>query len=220
MPIDGVIATSCVSSMSSGASNDGDDLARDLLRFLRRVDVFQHDGELVAAQARDGVLRPHGLLQARGGGAQDAVAGGVAERIVDVLEAVQVEEQHRDAAFLAARAHDRARQALGQQRAVRQAGQRVVVRQVAQFLLGALLVGDVGEHARRNGCAGRRRRAPRCSRSSTGIPRRPCAAATSRRTSGRCVRLPRASGGRNRGRAARCRAGSPSGRSPRHRRNR
>jgi hypothetical protein len=121
----------------------GDDLARDLFRFVRRVQVLQHDGELVAAQARARVLRATVCCKARRGGAQDAVAGGVAERIVDVLEAVQVEEQHADAAFLPARAHDGARQALGQQRAVRQAGERVVVGEVAQFLLGALLVGDV-----------------------------------------------------------------------------
>ncbi len=70
----------------------------------------------------------------------------MAERIVDVLEPIQVQEQHRHRAALAPRPHDRARQPFGQQRAVGQAGQRVVVGQVAQFLLGALLVGDVFQH--------------------------------------------------------------------------
>ena len=56
---------------------------------------------------------------------------------------------------LPARAHDRARQPLRQQRAVGQAGQGVVVGEVAQFLLGALLVGDVAEHGDVSGCAGR-----------------------------------------------------------------
>ena len=96
-----------------------------------------------------------GALQARGGGLEQAVAGGVAERVVDVLEAVEVEEQHRDARVLPARAHDRARQALRQQRAVGQAGEGVVVGEVAQFLLGALLVGDVVDHADEVRCAGR-----------------------------------------------------------------
>src|SRR5207342_3343188 len=120
MPIEGVIATSWWSSTSSGASN-AVMIARDLLGLVRRVEVFEHHGEFVAAQARHRVLRPHGLLQARGGGAQDAIARRMAERIVDVLEAVQVEEEHADAAFLAARTHDGAREAFGQQRAVGQA---------------------------------------------------------------------------------------------------
>ena len=187
MPIEGVIATSWRSSMSSGSSNAAMISRATLLGFVRRFEVLQHDGELVAAEARDGVLRAHALLQARGGGAQDAVAGGVAERIVDVLEAVQVEEQHRDAAALPARAHDRARQPLRQQRAVGQAGQRVVVGQVAQFLLGALLVGDVAEHGDVMAAlaAGVQHRA--ALQPAQELLRRPCAAATSRPTSARCA---------------------------------
>ena len=123
-----------------------DELARDLVGLLGGVDVLQYHGELVPAQARDGVLVADGLLQARRRGAQDAVAGGVAERVVDVLEAVQIEEQHRDTRAVAPRPYDGARQPLRQQRAVRQAGERVVVGQVAQFLLGAFLIGDVRQH--------------------------------------------------------------------------
>ena len=70
----------------------------------------------------------------------------MAERVVDVLEPVQVEEQHRDAVVLAACTHDRAREPLREQGAVGQVGQRVVVGEVAQFLLGAFLVGDVAQH--------------------------------------------------------------------------
>jgi hypothetical protein len=109
--------------------------------------VFEHDGEFVAAEARDRVAVAHMRAQARAGRLEHAVAGRVAHRIVDVLEAVEVEEQNRDAAAVAARAHDGVAQALAEQRAVGQSGQRVVVREVAQFLLGALAVGDVGEHA-------------------------------------------------------------------------
>ena len=110
------------------------------------VGVFHHDGELVAAQPSDGVGTADHAQQARGRCLEDAVTGGVAERVVDDLEVVQVQEQHRHAAALPPGAHHRTRQALGQQAAVGQAGQGVVVGQIAQLLLGALLVGDVVDH--------------------------------------------------------------------------
>ena len=67
---------------------------------------------------------------------QQQVADRVAERIVDVLEAVEVEEQHRELAAPAMRAGDRLSDAVGQQRAIGQAGQRVVVRHVHDALVG------------------------------------------------------------------------------------
>ena len=122
----------------------GDDPPRAGLGLADRAQVFQHHRELVAADPRDGVPAADHLLQALGHGAQGAVAGGVAEAVVDVLEVVQVEEQHRHARTLAARAHDRPRQALGQQRAVGQVGEGVVVGEVAQLLFDAPALGDVG----------------------------------------------------------------------------
>src|SRR3546814_15507357 len=61
----------------------GDDPARGLVGVLRCVEAFQHDRELVAAQPRHRVPLAHQFLQARGRGAQEAVAGGVAEGVVD-----------------------------------------------------------------------------------------------------------------------------------------
>ena len=52
--------------------------------------------ELVAAEAHDGVLRAHGVDERRGGVAQQLVAGVVAEAVVDGLEAVEVEREHRE----------------------------------------------------------------------------------------------------------------------------
>ena len=108
--------------------------------------VFEQDGEFIATDPGDRVRGPHRLLQALRGHPQDAIAGGVAERVVDVLEAVQVEEQQRHASAVAACTHDRPGQALGKQRAVRQVRQRVVIGQVAQFLLDAATIGDVRCH--------------------------------------------------------------------------
>ena len=63
--------------------------------------------------------------------AEHLVAGGVAERLVDVAQPVDVEQQHRD--DLAGRAHlDRLVERAGEPAAVGQPGQRVVVRVEAQ----------------------------------------------------------------------------------------
>ena len=99
------------------------------------------------------MARADGLLQACRRGAQDAVTGGVAKRIVDVLEPVEVEEQQRQLLALAARADDRARQPFREQGPVREVGQGIEAGQVAQLLLGAFLVGDVVEHQHVQGIA-------------------------------------------------------------------
>ena len=70
-------------------------------------------------------------LQPLGDDLEQLVAVVVPERVVDLLEAVEVDEQHRDRA-LRAHALDRALDALVEERAVRQAGERVVEGEVAQ----------------------------------------------------------------------------------------
>ena len=59
-----------------------------------RVGADQHQ-VLVAAEVGDAVFGPGEALQARGDLAQHEVAGGVAERFVDRLEAVEIDEQDR-----------------------------------------------------------------------------------------------------------------------------
>jgi hypothetical protein len=73
----------------------------------------------------------------------------MAVRVVDRLEAVQVQEHHADAVLPALALHDRLLQAVGQQHAVRQPGQQVVVRDVLQLVLVLLHQRDVGEQRRR-----------------------------------------------------------------------
>src|SRR3546814_12269422 len=58
-----------------------DDLARDLVRIGQALQVFQHHREIVAAEPGDGVVLADGLLLAHRRRTQDAVAGGVAERV-------------------------------------------------------------------------------------------------------------------------------------------
>ena len=75
------------------------------------------------------------------------VADGVAERVVDVLEAVEVEHQDRAAMAVALGRSQRAVELLLEAAAVEQPGQRVVVGEVLQLALEALALGDVDDLA-------------------------------------------------------------------------
>ena len=68
-------------------------------------------------------------------GLQQLVAGLMTARIVDVLEAVQIEEQHRKRGARAARLVDGFGQMSGKEQAVRQAGELVVMREMVEMLL-------------------------------------------------------------------------------------
>jgi hypothetical protein len=67
----------------------------------------------------------------------------VAERVVDVLEPVEVEEEHRDRLATAGLARDGVLDPVGEQRAVRQPGELVVERPVGELVLERLALGDV-----------------------------------------------------------------------------
>ena len=92
---------------------------------------------------------------------EQLVAGRMAERVVDELEAVEVEVEQRDGLALAARAGERELEVLLQQRAVRQPGERVVVGEVGDLLLGRAALGQVDAGAASSRSRGRRRRARR-----------------------------------------------------------
>ena len=94
-------------------------------RALAGVDVAQEQEELVAAEAGDEVALADGALERAGDGLERLVAAGVAELLVDLLEAVEVDRDDAEAA--AGRddlLHLRA-QLLVQVAVVGQAGQRV-----------------------------------------------------------------------------------------------
>ncbi|MNQ64029.1 hypothetical protein D3C85_784330 [compost metagenome] len=95
----------------------------------------QHD-EFVAAQAGDRVLRAQGLADALGQVDQQGVARVVSVGIVDRLETVQVEKQHREVTPAAAGAFDGLLQPVFQQDAVGQFGQGVVQCKLHQLFIG------------------------------------------------------------------------------------
>ncbi len=78
------------------------DLRRDPLCHLRgvpRIGVDQENGELVAADPRDEIRVAEAAHDARAELDQQLVAGGVTERVVHLLEPVEVDEQKREPAL-------------------------------------------------------------------------------------------------------------------------
>ncbi len=129
-----------------GQLRGGDHAPRDDLDF-GRIDRCRQDGdEFVAADARQRIDGAQHFLETHGRHAQERIADRVAQRIVDLLEAVEVERQHGEAGAGALRLGNRHAQAIGQERAVGQAGEVVVRRHVTQPLFGGMLLRDVVHH--------------------------------------------------------------------------
>ena len=82
--------------------------------------------------------------QPAGDGLQQRVADGVPERIVDLFEAVEIQAQHGHRPLVAG-AGERLLQTLGQQYAIGQIGQRIMVRHVGDFRFVAMPFGQVAD---------------------------------------------------------------------------
>jgi hypothetical protein len=115
----------------------------DLTDLLDVGDAVEDDDEFVAAHATHRVAAADATLQLAGHRPQEAVADVMAERIVHVLEAVEVDEQHGDPPLVTFCLLQRHAQALDAQRPVGQVGQHVVLREVADALLVGLALADV-----------------------------------------------------------------------------
>jgi hypothetical protein len=102
--------------------------------FLRRLQADQQHHELVAAEAGHGIVLAHRFADAARDFDQHAVANGMAEAVVDRLEAVEVEVAHRQQALLALGAGQRLRQPVGQHDAVGHAGKGVVMGEALELL--------------------------------------------------------------------------------------
>ncbi len=119
--------------------------ARQALDLADGGDALEQHRELIAAEARHGVGGARGLDDALRHRLQQAVAGVVAERVVDVLEVVQIEEHDRDRALAALRERQCVLHAVAEQVAVGEQRQRIVEGQLAQLLLERLALADVAE---------------------------------------------------------------------------
>ena len=96
-----------------------------------------HD-ELVATEASQRIGVADHAIQPGGDRSQELIADAVAERVVDRLEVVEIDEQRRHRRLTAARAGEHLLDAVQDQCAVGEPGQRVVRRQEGKLLLTPL----------------------------------------------------------------------------------
>ena len=87
----------------------------------------RQDDELVAAHARDDIVGANRAFEAFADDAQQPVAAVVTERIVDVLEAVEIEKEHADRRFGPPRLFEQHAQAIDEPCPIRQGSHRVAV---------------------------------------------------------------------------------------------
>ena len=114
---------------------------------MRLWRVADDDRELVAAHPADMAAIADFLDQPLRDALQHRVALGVAERVVDRLEAVEIEEHDRAGHIARLRRRQRLAEQLPDPAAIGQAGQHVHIGEVGQPLLGLANLGDVGADA-------------------------------------------------------------------------
>ena len=103
-----------------------------------------HDRKLVPAQTGHDVFAADATAHAFGRRLQQPVTDGMSERVVDVLEMVEIEAEHRDGFGASQAAQDRSHP-LVERHTVRQVCERIVMRQVPDPFLGEKSLGDVLE---------------------------------------------------------------------------
>ncbi|RMM09900.1 hypothetical protein APX70_08573 [Pseudomonas syringae pv. maculicola] len=108
---------------------------------------MQQQREFITAHACHGVVSGYTGQQARGHFLQHPVAGGMAQRVIDRFETVEIEEHQHHPGLLALCLLQRRMQAILKQCAVGQVRQRVVISQAVDAVLTGLALADVAEEA-------------------------------------------------------------------------
>ena len=98
---------------------------------------------------RAAVSRSRAVREALGDVPQQLVAGGVPERVVDGLEVVEVDEQHREKLAVAMGSGDRVRHSVFEQRPVREMRQGIVERLVSQLGFEMPALAEAADHHQR-----------------------------------------------------------------------
>ena len=111
------------------------------------AEVLEQQRELVAAKAGDRVHRSQHSAQPPGQTGEHGVADAMTEGVVDVLELVDIHEQHGDHRAGAPSAIQRHPEPVQEQRPVGQSGERVAQRQLGQLHLRALALDRVADRA-------------------------------------------------------------------------
>src|SRR5207237_7515833 len=127
-----------------GPLQSGDDLLRDMSR-AALVRTRKNERELVAAETRHRI----GLAQvggdASGDFADEKVTRGVAERVVDLLKAIEVHHQKCERRRETSRRPQSLLETIQKQRAVWKTGERVVQGEPFELVLGLFAIGHVGK---------------------------------------------------------------------------
>ena len=106
-------------------------------------DVLEDHHEFVPAKPRDGVSRANGALHPLADDGEERVPRLMAKRVVDKVEVVDVEEQDGDGGAAAIVTCERVGEAVEEEDAIREAGERVVHGAPLEQLLRAAERGDV-----------------------------------------------------------------------------
>jgi hypothetical protein len=109
------------------------------------INFAEEQDEFVTAQAGNRIAGAYTKFQALGNFDQHIIADGMAVFVIDRLEAVEIEIANRQHCPVAFGLRHRQLQAVGEQHAVGQLGQRIEMRQVFEALLVLLDQRDVGE---------------------------------------------------------------------------
>ena len=107
--------------------------------------AWSDDGEFVAAEPRQHLILVEDAGRAARDRLQQRVAGGMAEKVVDLLEAVEVDAEQRQLAAVRGGHRDLAVELAVEAAAIGQAGQRIVLGEVAQIGFGLLARADVAD---------------------------------------------------------------------------
>ena len=129
------VVTSGLPSITTGAFNAA--VIRDAVSFTCSAPLHgaKNDDEFVATHAHDDVVSADCIFDALSDRLQQLVAGLMAMRVVDVLEAVEIQEQHRESQLGSSRLFHRDRQMRAQKQSIRQACQLIVMRESIESLL-------------------------------------------------------------------------------------
>src|SRR6185437_8635411 len=114
-------------------ANRGDNASSDRLQRIRIRRADGDDGEFIAAEPGDEIVAAQDAAQPLRHVEDELVADRVAERVVDVLEVVEIDVEHRGRWTAAAHFGDHGFQPLAEIDAVRQAAERIVHGEMAQL---------------------------------------------------------------------------------------
>ncbi len=123
-----------------------EDLFGHLSEVVRAFEPLDQHDEFVAALPRNRIRPAHAARQPIRHILQEPVPRLMAQGVIDVLEAIKIDEQHGDASSFALCRSEGAIDSFGQQQPIRQARQRVVSRREFDYLFRVLPVLDFPPH--------------------------------------------------------------------------